>query len=105
MKGAQHSIVGCNLCVNVCPVENCISREPISGVDPRTKRPVLPDYANWTTHPNNPNAVREAAEEAQSRKLANCLIHDRISRRITVNNSHPSLAAGIFKCRELACQE
>jgi dihydropyrimidine dehydrogenase (NAD+) subunit PreA len=54
--------VGCNLCVNVCPVENCISMEPISGVDPRTKKPVLPDYANWTTHPNNPNAVREAAE-------------------------------------------
>jgi dihydropyrimidine dehydrogenase (NAD+) subunit PreA len=54
--------VGCNLCVNVCPVENCISMGPISGVDPRTKKPVLPDYANWTTHPNNPNAVREAAE-------------------------------------------
>jgi dihydropyrimidine dehydrogenase (NAD+) subunit PreA len=54
--------VGCNLCVNVCPVENCISMEPISGMDPRTKKLVLPDYANWTTHPNNPNAVREAAE-------------------------------------------
>jgi two-component sensor histidine kinase len=71
----------------------------------KNEEAVLSDYANWTTHPNNPNAVREAAEEAQSRKLANCLIHDRISRRITVNNSHPSLAAGIFKCRELACQE
>jgi dihydropyrimidine dehydrogenase (NAD+) subunit PreA len=54
--------VGCNLCVNVCPVEDCISMEPISGVDPRTKKPVQPEYANWTTHPNNPNAVREAAE-------------------------------------------
>jgi dihydropyrimidine dehydrogenase (NAD+) subunit PreA len=54
--------VGCNLCVNVCPVENCITMQPISGTDPRTKKPVSPDYANWTTHPNNPNAVREAAE-------------------------------------------
>jgi dihydropyrimidine dehydrogenase (NAD+) subunit PreA len=54
--------VGCNLCVNVCPVENCITMQPISGMDPRTKKPVSPDYANWTTHPNNPNAVREAAE-------------------------------------------
>jgi dihydropyrimidine dehydrogenase (NAD+) subunit PreA len=54
--------VGCNLCVNVCPVENCITMQPISGTDPRTKLPVSPDYANWTTHPNNPNAVREAAE-------------------------------------------
>ncbi len=54
--------VGCNLCVNVCPVEDCITMEAISGVDPRTKEPIDPDYANWTTHPNNPNAVKEAAE-------------------------------------------
>ncbi|MEO6022133.1 MAG: NAD-dependent dihydropyrimidine dehydrogenase subunit PreA [Burkholderiales bacterium] len=48
--------VGCNLCVNVCPVENCITMEvlPIGGVDPRTGKPVQ-DYANWTTHPNNPS--------------------------------------------------
>ena len=54
--------VGCNLCVSVCPVENCITMEAISGVDPRTKEPIDPKYANWTTHPNNPNAVKEAAE-------------------------------------------
>ena len=54
--------VGCNLCVNVCPVEDCITMEAISGIDPRTKEPIDPDYANWTTHPNNPNAVKEAAE-------------------------------------------
>jgi dihydropyrimidine dehydrogenase (NAD+) subunit PreA len=56
--------VGCNLCVNVCPVEDCITMEPMKSgtVDPRTKRKVNPDYANWTTHPNNPMAVKEAAE-------------------------------------------
>jgi dihydropyrimidine dehydrogenase (NAD+) subunit PreA len=53
--------VGCNLCVNVCPVEDCISMEAISGIDPRTKQPVLPEYANWTMHPNNPMA-KAAAE-------------------------------------------
>jgi dihydropyrimidine dehydrogenase (NAD+) subunit PreA len=53
--------VGCNLCVNVCPVEDCISMEAISGIDPRTKQPVTPDYANWTMHPNNPMA-KAAAE-------------------------------------------
>jgi len=54
--------VGCNLCVNVCPVEDCITMEQISGVDPRTKQPIDPNYGNWTTHPNNPSAVKEAAE-------------------------------------------
>ena len=56
--------VGCNLCVNVCPVQDCITMEPMAAgtVDPRTKRKVNPDYANWTTHPNNPMAVKEAAE-------------------------------------------
>ena len=53
--------VGCNLCVNVCPVENCITMEAISGVDPRTGVPIDPEYANWMTHPNNPMA-RAAAE-------------------------------------------
>jgi dihydropyrimidine dehydrogenase (NAD+) subunit PreA len=54
--------VGCNLCVNVCPVEECITMETISGIDPRTKKQIDPDYANWTTHPNNPGAVKVAAE-------------------------------------------
>jgi dihydropyrimidine dehydrogenase (NAD+) subunit PreA len=53
--------VGCNLCVSVCPVENCMSLEQLTeGVDPRTGKPIEKDYANWTTHPNNPN--RLAAE-------------------------------------------
>ena len=48
--------VGCNLCVEICPVENCISMEPLpaGSVDPRTGIVVQRDYANWTTHPNNP---------------------------------------------------
>ena len=51
--------VACNLCVNVCPVENCITMEqmPVGAVDPRTDRVVDKDYANWTTHPNNPSAT------------------------------------------------
>ncbi|MCP8940607.1 NAD-dependent dihydropyrimidine dehydrogenase subunit PreA [Alsobacter sp. SYSU M60028] len=55
--------VGCNLCVEVCPVENCITMVPMAAgaVDPRTGRTVEPGYANWTTHPNNPMA-RQAAE-------------------------------------------
>ncbi|MDJ0684836.1 MAG: NAD-dependent dihydropyrimidine dehydrogenase subunit PreA [Alphaproteobacteria bacterium] len=55
--------VGCNLCVSVCPVENCITMEhQTDGVDPRTGERYDKPYANWTTHPNNPNRVTEAAE-------------------------------------------
>jgi dihydropyrimidine dehydrogenase (NAD+) subunit PreA len=54
--------VACNLCVEVCPVPDCITMvEQTSGVDARTGKKINPDYANWTTHPNNPMA-REAAE-------------------------------------------
>jgi dihydropyrimidine dehydrogenase (NAD+) subunit PreA len=49
--------VGCNLCVSVCPVDECITMQAMtSGVDPRTQTPVSSEYANWTTHPNNPMA-------------------------------------------------
>jgi len=51
--------VACNLCVEVCPVENCITmvkQEP-GTVDARTGKVVSEDYANWTTHVNNPGAV------------------------------------------------
>jgi dihydropyrimidine dehydrogenase (NAD+) subunit PreA len=54
--------VACNLCVNVCPVEGCITMESwrqASRTRARARR--SDDYANWTTHPNNP-ATREAAE-------------------------------------------
>jgi dihydropyrimidine dehydrogenase (NAD+) subunit PreA len=48
--------VACNLCVDVCPVEACITMVelPKGSVDPRTGITVG-DYANWTTHPNNPS--------------------------------------------------
>lgn len=54
--------VACNLCVNVCPVEGCITMEQLvpGAMDERTGRVVEKDYANWTTHPNNPSA--KAAE-------------------------------------------
>ncbi|WP_421761265.1 NAD-dependent dihydropyrimidine dehydrogenase subunit PreA [Devosia sp.] len=57
--------VGCNLCVNVCPVEDCITMIQLEPgmLDQRTKKLVEPGYANWTTHPNNPMAKKvEPAE-------------------------------------------
>lgn len=50
--------VGCNLCVSVCPVDNCITMEAMTeGVDPRTGVEISDQYANWTTHPNNPGCA------------------------------------------------
>ena len=53
--------VACNLCVDVCPVEDCITmRElPLGALDPRTGREVA-GASDWTRHPNNPMA--KAAE-------------------------------------------
>ena len=50
--------VACNLCVDVCPVENCISMEALEPgmMDTRTGKVVEEEYANWTTHPNNSGA-------------------------------------------------
>jgi dihydropyrimidine dehydrogenase (NAD+) subunit PreA len=54
--------VACNLCVNVCPVEDCITMERVAPgqVDLRTGRVVPAEFGDWTTHPNNPMA--KAAE-------------------------------------------
>lgn len=51
--------VACNLCVNVCPVENCITMEVLEPgmVDARTGKTVEAEPANWTAHPNNPSAT------------------------------------------------
>jgi dihydropyrimidine dehydrogenase (NAD+) subunit PreA len=51
--------VACNLCVEVCPVENCITMVPqeVGKVDPRTGKAISDAYENWTTHPNNPGSV------------------------------------------------
>jgi dihydropyrimidine dehydrogenase (NAD+) subunit PreA len=62
----DNECVGCNLCVNVCPVEDCITMEqlPPGAIDERTGRVVTGKYANWTTHPNNPMR-KEAVEPAE----------------------------------------
>ena len=36
--------VGCNLCMHVCPVDQCITMERVDDGS----------FADWTTHPNNP---------------------------------------------------
>ncbi len=58
----EDECVGCNLCVNVCPVEDCITMVALQpgDIDERTGKPVVKEYANWTEHPNNPS--RQAAE-------------------------------------------
>ena len=63
MKGGQRHFevkdadcVGCNLCVTVCPVPECITLRTLAPgeVDARTGKIVEAQAANWTTHPNNP---------------------------------------------------
>jgi dihydropyrimidine dehydrogenase (NAD+) subunit PreA len=54
--------VGCNLCVNVCPVDNCITMVQVTAeTDPHGGAPAR-GYRNWTQHPNNPMRVTEPAE-------------------------------------------
>lgn len=59
-KVMDDECVACNLCVNVCPVENCITMVdvPLGAIDERTGRKVA-GYGNWTTHPNNPSVAAE----------------------------------------------
>lgn len=47
--------VACNLCVNVCPVEGCITMERLApgDVDLRTGQVVPAGHGDWTAHPNN----------------------------------------------------
>ena len=54
--------VACNLCVNVCPIENCITMEQVAAgqLDERTGETVPEEYGNWTQHPNNPSNVTAA---------------------------------------------
>jgi dihydropyrimidine dehydrogenase (NAD+) subunit PreA len=56
--------VGCNLCVSVCPVTDCITMRALKPgeVDARTGEKVTGKYANWTTHANNP--MRKETESA-----------------------------------------
>ena len=52
----EDECVGCNLCVTVCPVPECITLRTLAPgeVDARTGEAVIATPANWTTHPNNP---------------------------------------------------
>lgn len=54
--------VACNMCINVCPVENCITMRDLEPgeIDKRTGQTVSDKYANWTTHPNNPSSIKAA---------------------------------------------
>ena len=56
--------MGCNLCVTVCPVPDCITLRTLAPgeVDQRTGKAVTATAANWTAHPNNP--MRKSAEPA-----------------------------------------
>ena len=56
--------VGCNLCVSICPVPDTITMRTLQAgeIDLRTGKAVSGEYANWTTHPNNPmSAAAKAA--------------------------------------------
>lgn len=48
--------VGCNLCVSICPVEDCITMRALEPgeTDPRTGKVVAGEASDWTAHPNNP---------------------------------------------------
>ena len=52
----EDECVGCNLCVTVCPVPECITLRDLAPgeKDLRTGLVVSDKYANWTTHSNNP---------------------------------------------------
>ncbi len=53
--------VGCNLCVSVCPVEECITMEQIvEGTDLRTKKKISNDILDWNSHPSNPMNAGQA---------------------------------------------
>nr|WP_295781783.1 NAD-dependent dihydropyrimidine dehydrogenase subunit PreA [Rhodoferax sp.] len=52
----EDECVGCNLCVTVCPVPECITLRDLAPgeKDLRTGLVVSDKYADWTTHTNNP---------------------------------------------------
>ena len=52
----EDECVGCNLCVNVCPVPDCITLRTLAPgeTDLRTGKVVSAESSDWTRHPNNP---------------------------------------------------
>ena len=60
----EDECVGCNLCVSICPVPETITMRKLAPgeIDLRTGKAVSSEYANWTTHQNNP--MRKAAVPA-----------------------------------------
>jgi dihydropyrimidine dehydrogenase (NAD+) subunit PreA len=59
----EDECVGCNLCVTVCPVPECISLKDLmpGETDKRTGQKVSDKHADWTTHPNNPMRATQPA--------------------------------------------
>ncbi len=59
----EEECVGCNLCVSICPVPGTITMRSLKPgeTDRRTGKTVTGEYANWTTHPNNPMRVAASA--------------------------------------------
>ena len=58
----EDECVGCNLCVTVCPVPDCITLRDLrpGEVDQRTGRTVSASHGDWNTHPNNPARMATA---------------------------------------------
>ncbi len=65
----EEECVGCNLCVSICPVPDTITMRVLAPgeTDRRTGRSVSGDYANWTTHPNNPMRIGAAPQAAANK--------------------------------------
>jgi dihydropyrimidine dehydrogenase (NAD+) subunit PreA len=59
----ESECVGCNLCVTVCPVPDCLTLRDLQPgeVDQRTGKTVSASHLDWTTHPNNPMRTAPAA--------------------------------------------
>ena len=62
----EDECVGCNLCVSICPVPECINMRVLKPgeIDARTGKPVSGEYANWSTHANNPMRIQAAPATA-----------------------------------------
>ena len=58
----EDECVGCNLCVTVCPVPDCITMRdvPVGEVDQRTGKPVSAGACRLDHPPQQPHAHRKA---------------------------------------------